>query len=146
MEYNDSLLPNQLEFEKLAKEYAKKLKNEKISPALIDNTFYALKYLEEMYKYIERNVRQTKLKTIFISFNDLIKENLNILSDIFPNINISIKNFKKFRSLNACLKVALFTEIELIENLFHIFNCNNSLEICQTINTHLSIIKKLLTI
>lgn len=148
MEYNDFLLPKQKEFEKLAKAYNEKLAaNHEISPKLIDNVLYSLKFLEWLYCYTKKRVNSFKFKNLLKQFEGQCFSNFSDFSRIVNfDGEIKLNKSKRLRSLNSCIKLAIYTESELVEFLFSYYICNNSSEIYSMICEHLKNIKTLIAL
>ena len=122
MVYNDFSLPGQKEFEELAREYSKEigLKN-KPTPKLLDDICYSLKYLEWLYEYINKKLRIKKLKDIFLKLSNNCKDSfIDISNNYEVDKNYNLNNKKRLNNFNFCLKIAIYTEAELIENLFNL--------------------------
>lgn len=154
MNYDDFLLPGQAEFEKLAKAYSSQkrsmisLENPDINPAILDSICYSLKYLNWLYTYIKRNLRKNKLRLLF---ENLAKQTELDFIEIEKNFYDSPKIIKltknrRLNSLNSCLKLAIYSEAELVENLINLFKCEDLAFAEPIIFNHIEYIKKLSTI
>ncbi len=155
MNYDDFLLPGQAEFEKLAKAYSSKKQlaavktdNVEINPALLDSICYSLKYLNWLYTYIKRNLRKNKLRLLF---ENLAKQTELDFIEIEKNFYDSPKIIKltknrRLNGLNSCLKLAIYSEAELVENLINLFKCGDLAFAEPIIFNHIEYIKKLSTI
>lgn len=153
MNYDDFLLPGQAEFEKLAKAYSSQkrsitLENSNLNPALLDSICYSLKYLNWLYTYIKRNLRNNKLRSVFENFAKQTDLDFMEIEKRFydePKI-IKLTKSKRLNSLNSCVRLAIYSEAELVENMINLFKCGN-LEFAEPIIfNHIEYIKKLSTI
>ena len=158
MEYDDFSLPKKADFEKLAKGYVteeNKAKNKQddwklleVNPAILDSVCYSLKFLNWLYTHIKRNLRGNKLG---LFFDELAKKSEKDFEDFegkfydFPK-RIKIYKSKKINSLNSCLKLAIYTETELIENIFKLFKCDNCDFLEPVLADHFAILKRLSSI
>lgn len=155
MKYDDFLLPGQAEFEKLAKAYSSKknsiLNNDiniDVNPALLDSICYSLKYLNWLYTYIKKNLRNNKLRNMFENFAKQTELDFIEIEKRFydsPKIIRLTKN-RRLNSLNSCIKLATFSEAELVENLINLFKCGNLAFAEPIIFNHLDFIKKMIAI
>ena len=117
MEFFDENLSTNEEFEKINKEITKA-----ISPQVVDNIAYSLKYLNWLYCYAKRKVNIAKLKNALTKLANASEESFNAFCEIFPDAKkIKLKNLKRFKSLTSCAKVAIYTECEIIENIIKNF-------------------------
>ena len=154
MNYDDFALPKKSQLEKLAKGYAdtdnqaQNFELEQLNPAILDSVCYSLKFLNWLYSYVKRNLRKNKL---WLFFNELATESQKDFSDLeskfydSPKI-IKLTKSKKINSLNSCIKLAIYTEIELVENVFKLFKCDNCEFVEPLLEKHFNIIKKLSSI
>lgn len=153
MKYDDFLLPGQADFEKLAKAYTAKKQfalseSTDINPAILDNICYTLKYLNWLYTYIKRNLRNNKLKMIFADFAKQTELDFIEIEKKFydsPKI-IKLTKSKRLNNFNSCLKIAIYSEIELIENMIKLFRCEYLTFAEPIIFNHIENIKKISTI
>lgn len=118
MVYDDFLLPGQKEFEKLAKEYSNELLKETDEKTL-DDICYTIKYLEWLYNYIYKKLRIKKLKDVFFKLSSTCESSFLFLKDNFAACKkeFVINKNKRLNSLNSCIKLAIFTEAELVEKM-----------------------------
>ena len=150
MSYNDFALPKNSEFNKLAKEYAKAQNEDnlellRVNPAILDSVCYSLKFLNWLYTHIKRNLRRNKLAQIFDDFAKETESEFNELEEKFYDSPKQIKLYKskKINSLNSCVKLAIYSEIELVENIFKLFKCDDCEFMEPMLQKHLEILKKL---
>lgn len=154
MNYDDFLLPGQAEFEKLAKAYSSQkrsmiaLENPDINPAILDSICYSLKYLNWLYTYIKRNLRNNKLRSVFENFAkqtdlDFIEIEKRFYDE--PKI-IKLTKSRHLNSLNSCVRLAIYSEAELVANMINLFKCGNFEFAEPIIFNHIEYIKKLSTI
>ena len=118
MGYDDFLLPGQKEFEKLAKEYSNELLKETDEKTL-DDICYTIKYLKWLYDYIYKKLRIKKLKDVFFKLSSTCESSFLFLKDNFAACKkeFVINKNKRLNSLNFCIKLAIFTEAELVEKM-----------------------------
>ena len=150
MEYDDFSLPKKSEFNKLAKEYSLPNTNTdcellQLNPAVLDSVCYSLKFLNWLYAYIKRNLRRNKLGMLFGNLANKVENDFMELESKFYDSPKPIKIYKskKINSLNSCLKLAIYTEIELVENIFKLFKCDDCEFIEPMLYEHFEILKRL---
>ena len=158
MDYDDFSLPKKNDLEKLAKGYTV---NEKsldeshndtsllmVNPAVLDSVCYSLKFLSWLYTHIKRNLRGNKLGLFFDELSNKVEIDYNEFESKFYDFpkRIKIYKSKKINSLNSCVKLAIYTEIELVENIFKLFKCDNCEFLEPIMADHFSILKKLSSI
>lgn len=153
MNYDDFALPKNSELKKLAKEYSLQKKSEnfellKANPAILDSVCYSLKFLNWLYSYIKKNLRRNKLALVFDNFAIQVESNFLEIENRFYDSPKLIKLYKskKINSLNACVKLAIYTEIELVENIFKLFKCEDCEFVEPMIEEHFEILKRLSSI
>ncbi|MBO4412669.1 MAG: hypothetical protein J5779_01490 [Clostridia bacterium] len=139
MIYDDFLLPGQKEFEKLAKEYSKELLNE-VSEKTLDDICYTLKYLQWLYEYVYKNLRLKRLKDEFFKLASTCENSFLFLKDNFKcaEKDFNITKTGRLNNLNSCIKIAIFSEAELVEKMQEL-----SQDFCSLSCIHLNNIKKL---
>lgn len=153
MEYSDNLIPSAEIFAKMAKEYDSRLKREKlynssrseVEESLINEICSNLKFLNWLYGYVKKNIKSTKMKSLFLNLEEECKSDFKMIENNFfskPNKNNLIKS-KKLNNFLACIKYAIFNEAQLTQKLFMLLNyqgCEFVFGIC---NKHLEFIQKL---
>ena len=155
MNYDDFILPKKSQFEKLAKGYAAEeeiaLKfefNGVLNPTVLDSVCYSLKFLNWLYLYVKRNLRRNRLGLVFDELAKQVEiEFLELEARFYdsPKV-IKLTKSKKINSLNSCIKLAIYTEIELVENIFKLFKCDNCEFVEPMLENHINIIKRLSSI
>ena len=139
MVYDDFSLPGQKEFEKLAKEYSKELSKE-VNEKALDDICYSLKYLQWLYEYIYKNVRYKKLKDVFLKLASTCESSYLFVKDNFEYCEkeFNLTKNRRINNLNSCIKLAIFSEAELIEKMQE-----QNYKFCELSCIHLKNIKNL---
>lgn len=129
MEYSDNLIASAEDFAKMAKEYSSRLKNEKKSgvaneneKALREDIISILRELIWLYGYIKRNIRATRLKSIFLYMEEESKADLKMSESYFDSGN-SKGNSARSKRLNnfiSCVKLAISSEADLLNKLINL--------------------------
>ena len=131
MEYDDDKISTPDEFDKISKEY------EERKFQSIDLLFEKLFLLNEIYSFVERNIRNFRLREIFRELKKQISLDIEDLSKLYSQNKNNPPQFKRFRNYFYCLRLILKTEAEFLE-----LSIENGLP-NEIILEHIEIIKQL---
>lgn len=155
MEYSDNLIASAEDFAKMAKEYTSRLEEEKrcnnlseINQTTINGTHGHLKSLIWLYGYIKRNIRNAKLKKVFLEMEEGCKSDLKVIEEKYfargPQVNI--RRNQRLNNLNSCLKLVIFYEAELVKSFVEFMQQTNGESLFEIAVKHLEFIKKISSI
>ena len=143
MEYNDFLISTPEEFEKIAKEYSKMLKNNSLKK-IGEEVLGLINSLSFVYKIILKNSRNQKLSNLIKPLKSPLPEESSKLSLLFETSCNATSPFfqpKNLFTLRNCVKVLIEKEAELVSKLVCSLPLVSSRQIEKSISFHLDSIK-----